>query len=491
MAASDTLYAQIADSLANAIRSGALRRGERMPSVRRVARERNVSLATATQAYRALEDARLVEARPRSGYFVAARPSPIAEPQASQPPLTAQAVDRSTLAAQVLRLAEDPSVISFGAACPGAELFDADRLRRAVARTAARQRHTLARYAQPPGHDEARRAVARHALRLGCMLDPARLLLTHGCLESIALCLRAVTQPGDVVALESPTYFGFLEILEQLQLKALEIPTDPRHGLSVDALQLALDTQPVKAVVVVPTLSNPVGATMPLAERRRLAELAAACGLPVIEDAIYHDFAGDHERARAVRSFDTSGHVMLCSSFSKTLAPGLRLGWVDAGRWHARVQRLKATTSGGQSGVVELAIAELLSQPGLEAGLRSLRQRVAQRLDEARELIAASFPAGTRATAPSGGFILWVELPPGLDSMRLYEACLDERIVVAPGTLFSATERYRHCIRLGVGGAWDAAAHRALRRVGEIATDLAQRASGVPRAPAFHLGMLP
>jgi DNA-binding transcriptional MocR family regulator len=491
MAGDDTLYAQIADSLASSIRSGALRRGERLPSVRHIARDRNVSLATATQAYRALEDARLVEARPRSGYFVAARPSLIAEPLVSQPPATAQVVDRSTLAAQVLRLAEDPGVISFGAACPSADLFDTERLRRAVSRTALRQRHSLGRYAQPPGHEDARRAVARHALRLGCTLDPARLLLTNGCLESITLCLRAVTQPGDVVALESPTYFGFLEILEQLQLKALEIPTDPRHGLSVDGLQAALDTQPVKAVVVVPTLSNPVGATMPIAERRRLAQLAATRGLPVIEDAIYHDFAGDDERCRAVRSFDTSGHVMLCSSFSKTIAPGLRLGWLDAGRWQARVQRLKATTSGGQSPLIELAVAELLSQNGLEAGLRSLRQKMALRIEQARELIAESFPAGTRVTDPSGGFILWVELPAAIDSMRLYEAALDERIVVAPGTLFSASERYRHCIRLGVGGAWDEAARRALRRVGEIAGDLAQRASGAPREPVFHLGMLP
>ena len=491
MPADHTLYHQIADSLARSIRSGALRRGERLPSVRRIARDRNVSLATATQAYRWLEDARLVEARPRSGYFVAARPTTIGEPQASSPPLVAQRVDRASLAAQVLRLAEDPSVVSFGAACPAEDLFDNERLRRAVTKTALRHRSQLAHYGRVPGHELARRAVARHALRLGCELDPQRLLLTGGCLEAVTLALRAITQPGDVVAIESPAYFGFLQVLEQLQLKALEIPTDPRHGLVVDALQLALDTQPVKAVLVVPTLSNPIGASMPLDERRRLAQLAASRGVPVIEDAIYHDFCPDDERRRAVRSFDPTGHVLLCSSFSKSLAPGLRLGWIDAGRWHAQVERLRATTVGGGSPIVELAIAELLAQPGIEAGLRQLRHRVDGRVDQARELIAQSFPSGTRVTDPAGGFILWVEMPQAVDSMRLYELCLDERIVIAPGTLFSATERYRHCIRIGVGGAWNEATQRALARVGALAGELVDRAAGVPRVPAFHLGMLP
>jgi DNA-binding transcriptional MocR family regulator len=487
----DTLYGQIADSLARSIRAGTLRRGERLPSVRVLARERQVSLATATQAYRRLEDARLIEARPRSGYFVAARPSSLPEPQPSAPSARSVNVDRSALAAEVLRLAEDPEVVSFGAACPSGELFDVERLRRALSRAALRHRHTLGRYAQAPGHADLRRAIARAALHLGCELDPQNVLITNGCLESVTLCLRAVTQPGDIVALESPTYFGFLQILEQLGLRALEVPTHPRTGLSVDALRHAFDNHPVKAVACTPTLSNPIGASLPASERQRLAQLVGERGVPLIEDVIYNDLCEQDEARRAVRSYDRTGHVMLCGSVTKTVSPGLRLGWVDAGRWSAKVQRIKAVTSGGQSTVLELALADLLTQPGQEAHYRQLRQRVAQRVDEAREIIAASFPEGTRVTDPAGGFILWVELPEGSDSMAVFEASIAERIVIAPGSLFSPSDRFRHCLRLGVGGRWDAAQKAGLRRVGELATELLQRRSGAPRVPVFDLGSLP
>jgi DNA-binding transcriptional MocR family regulator len=468
----DRLYQQIADAMAGAIRAGTLRRGERLPSVRELARQRGVSLSTATQAYRMLEDSRLVEARARSGYFVSTPPARLPEPAMSRPPNRPRAVDRASLAAHLMQLASDPAYISFGAAYPAAELFDPDRLRQALHRTAQRHRQELTRYAVGPGQPAVRRAIARHALSFGCDLDPERIITTQGAREAIALCLRAVTRPGDTVALESPTYFGFLEVLEVLGLRALEIPTHPRTGLSLDALQLALQTQPVKALLLVPTLSNPMGACLTLADRKRLAAMAAEHHLPVIEDVIYNDLAEHDDKRRAVRSFDRDGWVMLCGGFSKTLAPGLRLGWTEAGRWTTPVLQAKVATTGGQPPVMELAVADLLTQPGRQAQLRQLRHTIAQRVDEARQLIAAHFPKGTRVTDPPGNFILWVELPAGVEALALSEACLAEHICIAPGQLFSASERYRHCIRLGVGGRWDAAQRQALGRIGALACAL-------------------
>lgn len=467
--ANDTLYLQIAERIAHPIRSGTLARGERIPSVRELARQQGVSLSTVVQAYRTLEDARLIEARPRSGYFVAARAPRPPEPEPSHPPADSQPVDVSSLGAQVMQLATDPRFLSFGAACPSGELFAQDRVRRAVSRAAQRHRATLCQYPIGPGNEQLRRAIARYAMGLGCQLDARELLVTNGCLEAISLCLRAVTQPGDVVALESPSYFGFLEILESMHLRALEIPTHPRTGLSLDALQLAFDTQPVKAVLAVPTLSNPIGASMPLAERKRLAQMVAERGIPLIEDVLYNDLAEQDDRRRAVKSFDTTGHVMVCGSFSKTVAPGIRLGWVEAGRWGAQVRRLKAVHSGGHTELLELAMADLLTQAGSESAYRQLRATIAARVDEARGLIAESFPRGTRVTDPAGGYILWVELPPGSDSLALFHACLAEHICFAPGTMFSATDRYRRCLRLGVGGRWDAEQRAGLRRIGELA----------------------
>jgi DNA-binding transcriptional MocR family regulator len=472
MAVSDFLYRHVADALAQSIRAGTLARGERVPSVRATARHHSVSVATAVQAYRALEDLRLIEARPRSGYYVSARPASAPEPKVSRPPARAIVVDVGTMSAQLRQLANAPNYLSFNAVCPSGDLFDNDRVRRTVSRVVQRHRALLTQYPEGPGQGALRRAIARHALGIGCTLDAQQILVTNGCFESVSLALRAVTAPGDVVALESPTSFGFLEILQGLKLRALEIPTHPRTGMSLDALQLALDNHPVRAVLVVPALSNPLGSCMPPAERKRLAQMVAAHDIPLIEDVVYNDLAEQDDKRRAVKAHDTTGHVMVCGSFSKTVAPGFRLGWLAAGKWHEPVERLMVTRGGVQMAVVELALADLLSQPGREAVYRRLRSAIGARLDEARGLIAQSFPKGTRVTDPPGGCILWVELPAAVNARTLFEACLAQHIVIAPGELFSATTRYSHCIRLGLGGRWDDAQRRALCRIGETAQGL-------------------
>ncbi|MBT9610139.1 MAG: PLP-dependent aminotransferase family protein [Aquabacterium sp.] len=468
----DTLYLKIADAMARQIRTGTLPRGERIPSVRNLASQHGVSQSTVVQAYRTLEDARLIEARPRSGYFVAARPPQLPEPDTSRPPRRSVSVGISAMAAKMASLAHHPDYVSFGAACPEASLFAQERVRRAVSRATQRHRGTLCQYPFGPGDESLRRAIARHVLRMGCHIDTDDIVVTSSCLESISLCLRTVTKPGDVVALESPTYYGFLDILENLGLRALEIPTHPRTGLSLDALQLALDTHPIKALLAVPTLSNPIGASMPVPERKRLVQMLARHKVPMIEDVLYNDLCEDDDRRRAVQSFDTAGQVMLCGSFSKTIAPGLRLGWIAAPAWTERLQRLKAATSGSETVMLQRALADLLTQPGIEAGYRQLRGVVAARVDEARGLISRHFPKGTRVTAPAGGFILWLELPGDIDTIALFEACLDEHICIAPGSLFSATDRFRHCMRLGLGGKWGDAERRALARVGKLAEAL-------------------
>jgi DNA-binding transcriptional MocR family regulator len=477
------LYLQMSQRIAGLIRSGALKRGDRLSSVREAARAHGVSAATVVQAYRTLEDAQLVEARPKSGYFVSRSPNarpPV--PGITQPPSASTAVDVMSMAERVLGAAVDPTLVSFGAACPGPDLFPLEKLRRAMARAAQRQRASLGRYPLTPGASVLREAVARRALAMGCELDPQQIVITNGCLESISLCLQAVTRPGDVVALESPTYFGFLQILQTLHLRALEIPTHPRTGMSLPALELALDTQPVKAVLAVPTLSNPLGATMPQADRRRLAALLGARGIPLIEDVIYNELCDRGDGRRAVKSYDRGGHVMVCGSYSKTLAPGIRTGWVEAGRWSTQVRRLKAVLTGGHTEMIEWAMADVLTQPGYEPGLRQLRRTVELRLDEARGLIAESFPAGTRVTDPPGGFILWVELPGEIDATALFHAALAEGICFAPGPMFSATPRYRHCLRLGLGGRWDGVQQQALRRLGALARELQAAGGGLPPA---------
>ncbi len=335
-----------------------------------------------------------------------------------------------------------------------------------VAKHVIRKRLELALRARNPR----RRAVARRALEWGCRIDYRNLVTTTGCMEAINLCLRAVTQPGDTVALESPTYYGFLQILQALGLRAIEIPTHPRSGISLEALELALAAHPVKAVLVMPNVANPIGATMSDAAKKRLVTMLAVRGVPLIEDHIYAELNYEGPAPRAAKAFDRTGNVMLCSSFSKTLAPGLKSGWIEPGRWRERIRTLKFVASGGHTEIVERTLAEMLDSGGYERSLRSLRRRCAQQVDAARAVIADSFPKGTRVTRPAGGFILWIEMPKGTNSIGLFERLLERGISIAPGPMFSASQRYRNCIRISVGHPWSDRTEKALREIGRLAS---------------------
>ncbi len=460
---------QLAEQIQALIRTGTLRAGDKVPSVRRLSHQQQVSVSTVLHAYQRLEDAGVIEARPQSGYYVRRAPAPVAEPAPSRPPQRALAVEVNELAAAVLAAGQDPKMVSFGSACPQGDLFPVERLRRVLASRARRDRASLVRYGLPPGADALRRAIARRALEWGCRIDYRNIVTTNGCMEAINLCLRAVTQPGDTVALESPTYYGFLQIIQSLGLRALEIPTDPRTGISLDALESALDERGVKAVLVMPNVSNPIGATMADAAKKRLVDMLATRNIPLIEDHIYAELNYEGQEMRAAKAYDKSGNVMLCSSFSKTLSPGLKSGWIEPGRWRDKIRTLKWVASGGQTELIELTLAELLESGGYERSLRTLRRRCAQQVDAARSVIAESFPKGTRVTRPAGGFIVWVELPKGCDTIAMFPRLIERGISIAPGPMFSASQRYRNCMRISLGQPWNERSEKALREVGRIA----------------------
>ena len=466
------LYHQLADQIHELIRAGTLRAGDRVPSVRRLSNQQRVSVSTVLQAYQRLEDIGVIEARPQSGYYVRRLSAAVQEPDPSRPPKRALNVEVNDLADAVLAHASDPSFITFGSACASPELFQLERVRRVLSSAARRDRTALGRYGLPPGTERLRRAIARRALEWGCRADHRDIVTTTGCMEAINLALRACTKPGDLVALESPTYYGFLQILQSLGLRALEIPTHPRNGISLEALELALAEHPVKAVLVMPNVSNPIGASMSDAAKKRLVELLAAKNVPLIEDHIYAELHFDSSAPRPAKAFDRGGNVMLCSSFSKTLAPGLKVGWIEPGRWRDSVRMLKFMSSGGQNELIELAVAELLESGGYERSLRQLRRRFEAQVDGARGVIAESFPRGTRVTRPSGAYIVWVEFPKQVDSVQLFERLLERGITIAPGPMFSASQRYRNCMRVSVGQAWADKHERALREVGRLAQEL-------------------
>lgn len=462
------LYESVAESISGMISAGTLRPGERVPSVRRLSTQRRVSVATVLRAYEVLENRGLIEARPNAGYYVRHRPVVAEEPAISNPPKAPQLVGISALVQDVLD-ARRPGVISFGTACPPPEYMPTAKLQRLTASIARRKPAALTQYVLPPGNEELRRQVARRSLDMGCNLAAKDIIITNGAMEAVNLCVRAVARPGDTIALESPTYFGLLQTLESMGLKALEIPTHPRDGISLEALEFALDRTKIAAVIVMPNAQNPLGFTMPDENKKRLVRMLEKRGTPLIEDDVYGELHFGDERARPAKAFDRTGNVMLCSSFTKTLAPGFRLGWTAAGRWQAQVQMLKFINTVGCPEILQMVLAEFLASGGYDRQLRSLRRAFRDQVSQMSAAICQYFPAGTRITRPSGGFILWVELPEGCDSEELFRQALRNNISFGPGVLFSATDRYRNCMRIGCAEPWSPRVEQAVARLGELA----------------------
>ncbi len=467
-------YQQIARRYATEIGQGTLAPGERFPSVRRLAADERVSVSTVLQAITQLELLGLVEARPRSGHFVRHRarppaPQPTCAPASTKP----SPVGVSALVTRVYQAARDQGLAQLSNAVPHPDLLPGRALARCMAVAARRPVERGVRYEMPPGSLELRRLVAARAPTWGGDLTADDLVITTGAVEGIHLCLLAVARPGDVVAIESPAYYGTLKTLEHLRLRALEIPCRPDTGMDVDELERRIDRHKVAAVVAVPTFSNPLGSCMPDAAKERMVELLASRGIPLVEDDVYGDLTFGPARPRAAKAFDRRGLVMFCASISKTIAPGYRIGWVAPGSFRERIELLKFALNVATPTLPQLAIARYLQGGGYDRHLRVLRDRIGAIVARTAAAVAASFPEGTRVASPQGGCFLWVELPAAVDAMELHARALDAGVSIAPGPIFSPAGGHRNCIRLACGEPWSERIDAAIRLVGRLATRLA------------------
>jgi len=466
------LYEQLALDVKGGIEDGTLAAGDRLPSVRQMSAARRLSVTTVLEAYRRLEGWGYVEARPQSGYYVRALASEVCEtPETRAHEPEALAVDKSHMIAGILSLAMDPDSMPLGAAVMSHEILPVKTLSRMQAQIARRYPEATQAYAFAPGHKGLRKEIARYMSGIGCSLHARDILITCGGTEALGLCLRAVTQPGDLVALESPTYYGFLELIEAHRLQAIEIPTDPCTGMSVDALDDAARRFPIRVVMMMPSFANPFGGLMPDGEKARLAALAARHELPIIEDDIYAACGFEESHPRPISAFDSNGYTMLCSSFSKTTAPGFRIGWTAPGRFYDQVVNLKQCTTRASATLPQYVLADFLASGAYQRHLRRMRTRLNDTMHHFQQTIRAEFPPGTRVTRPTGGHILWVELPHGGDAVALFKSCLEKGISIVPGTLFSPSDRFRSCLRLNAGMVWQPRTEKALRTVGRLAAE--------------------
>ena len=476
------LYENVAGHISRLIDGGTFRVGERIPSVRKLGKQLGVSVTTVLGAYRILEDRGFIEPRPQSGYFVRSRTH---ARSASVEPTMAKAARRPTpvsigdLTMMILEDAVNPDLVQLGAAIPDIKLLPIAKLQRAMARIGRHAGDRAGNYAPSAGMKELRVQIARRELDAGLSLTPEEIIVTSGAQEAITLCLKAVCEPGDTVALESPCYYGFLQAMEAMGIRALEIPAHPREGLSLEALELALREHDIKAVLAIPNFNNPLGSCIPTHRKKQLVEMLAKREIPLLEDDIYGDLAfgvSGAERPTVCKAYDKKGLVMMCDSFSKTLSPGLRVGFVAPGRFYKQVLYQKIVSTIATATLPQLAVAEFLANGGYEHHLRRLRRIQQRQMRAMIDAVLRYFPAGTKTTRPEGGHVVWVEMPAAVDSLKLYEKAVEKGVTIALGPLFSTKGQNANCVRLNAAH-WDFAGGRAesaVKTLGYLAAGMLQ-----------------
>lgn len=462
-------YETLADDIALSIRSGVLKLGDRLPSVRQAALSRQVSSSTVFAAYYLLEARGLIRARERSGYYVVAGvKSAPPEPEASNPPSESAAVDVSELVFNVLESVRTRDVVPFGSAFPSPLLFPLARLGRSMASSVQSMDAWSTVTDLAPGNATLRRQIALRYLAEGVQVHTDDIVITNGALEALNLCLQAVARPGDSIIIECPTFYAVLQALERIGLHAIEVPTHPRDGIDLAALALALDKHQPKACWLMTNFQNPLGSLMPDAKKQALVELLARHDVPLIEDDVYGELYFAGKRPLHAKKFDAKGLVMHCSSFSKCLAPGYRIGWVASGRYTQQIARLQLTTTLSASAPAQAAIADYLAKGGYDKHLRQLRHALSVQQSAMLDAVLRYFPKGTRATRPEGGYFLWVALPANVDALTVHQIALSLGISVAPGPMFSARREFANCLRLNYGHPWDERAEAAFVALGQV-----------------------
>ena len=448
------LYQLLEQQIRDQIESGQLAYGSRLPSVRALCQEQDLSKATVLNAYARLEAAGLIEARPKSGYFVSYSGRRLELPRESKPDMAPAFISLDQI---LLDIMEQSAAFDIQPESRTDEYSES--LRRCLARAARSQKGQEQQYYdEPAGLPELRKQLVRRCADAGSQVDADEIVITGGCQHSLMLALMATTSPGDTVAVESPGFYGSLQLIEVLGLQAVEVPSSPETGVSPDALELAMQHWPIKAVLLTPNFATPTGACMPDAHKRRVLSLIKSRDIALIEDDIYGDLTFGLQRPRSIHSYDletgNSGLVLLCSSFSKSLSRDLRLGWILPGRYKQQIKRLKLVTQLASSRLTQQGVRMFLESGSYDRFLRKRRQQLAAQCQQLQDLLARLFPQALGCSKPVGGIALWLELPEQIDTLALYNRARKRGIIITPGSLFTSQGRYQNCLRIGFAQPW-------------------------------------
>jgi DNA-binding transcriptional MocR family regulator len=467
----DHLYLEVAEGLEKMIGEDVLKIGDKLPSVRVLSNEYGISMGTAFQAYYHLEGKGLIESRPKSGYYVRFSQKRFPGLPTTQQPdaLTHEVSVKEMISSIYSDIAiSGKKIVNFALAVPDASLLPLAKINKSVVQALRDSPDSCISYEHTHGNPALRAQVARLAFNWGGKVKPDEVIITNGCLEAINICIRAVTRPGDTVAVESPNYFGIFQALEAQGLKVVEISSDLTSGLDLDCLQRAIKKYPVKACIVVPNFNNPLGSCMPDTNKKKLVEIITRHNIPLIEDDIYGELYFGRNRPRTCKYYDTKGLVMHCSSLSKSLAPGYRVGWTIPGKFFDEVKQVKRMQNISSPSLTQAAMAHFLQNGRYEYHLKKIRKALHTQCLRYTQSIIEHFPPGTRISRPAGGFVLWVQLDKKVDTFRLRAQAMKHGISIVPGKIFSASCNYSNCLRMSFGKPWSEDAEWGIAVLGKM-----------------------
>jgi DNA-binding transcriptional MocR family regulator len=465
-------YIRISKAIEHLINKEVLQVGDKIPSIREVCREHGVSMSTALQAFYDLEAKSLIESRPQSGFYVIFSPRKYPRmPSVSQPGKASLASQPDDILQRAFDSIHKKNITLLSLGVPSDDLLPIAKLNKALLNASRQLPGSGTGYEGLEGNIKLRKQIARQAFAWEGRITEKDIITTSGCLNAISHCMLALTKPGDTVAVESPVFFGIIQLVQQLGLRLIEIPTHPSTGIEIDYLKKILNQGKIKLCLLISNFSNPLGSCMPDEHKKEAVRLLEYQNIPLIEDDMYADTYFGARRPKSCKTYDESGNVLWCGSFSKTIAPGYRVGWIAPGKYHKEILRMKTVTGLSSTSLTHEAIADILENGRYENHLRKLRQTLRTNCMQYIRAISEYFPEGTRVSHPEGGFFIWVEFDKKLNVMDLYHDALRQKISIAPGKLFTLGDQFNNCTRLSYALTWDPKLDNTLKILGRLAKE--------------------
>lgn len=403
------------------IHSGILQSGDKLPSIREIKKRYHLSISSVQSGFEYLMIKGLVESSPRSGYFVAEqRVENIPKAKTELPPVVRDEEFMKNILLTSKRISESSS---FNTAVPGDLLIPQKLILRTMQEVIREKGAALLRYYPSNGLETLRKQIAKQMGIYGCRFNPDELIITDGALQALTIALSSVTKAGDVIAVDSPCVFSILEVIGNLGLKVIEIPVHYRTGFDTEYFRKVCAENNIQALIVTPNFHNPTGIMMSDSTKKQVLEVAEDHQVCIIENDLYSDLYFEEKRPSSIKSFDKKGVVMMYSSFSKTLAPGIRLGWLYAGSLYAKAERTKFALGRSVSPLYQELILRLLQGNSYERHLRSFRKELNRQANQLLDVLRKSFPQGSYFHKPQGGYSIWAQMPEAMDMENVGHGC--------------------------------------------------------------------